>query len=297
MSKSQANKFNNLIFPSGRTVKDCRNDAKKLKKQALLAGEHLSTSKALDLIAEKNRLPGGWHKAIHSLSQDNTLANITVTHVISPSGAIHSSTIPGVRPSVKDESVKALIDELKPTNIEEGLLRKLDSQRTLRCAVVNEQDEAYRIAVISNVEELHAFHHGMYKLGFYQLTEYFTPEKYRQYQIVFAPDRVIYFQFPEWDSRPFDLTASLLMKLVMWLDYLDCDLPIDNNNDFCNLKKNRPNWTFEMCAIYWKYAQELTGHPLDEEPNATVNKIVQYVSYAAVKRLHTLRDRREEVLA
>lgn len=209
MSKSQANKFNNLIFPSGRTVKDCRNDAKKLKKQALLAGEHLSTSKALDLIAEKNRLPGGWHKAIHSLSQDNTLANITVTHVISPSGAIHSSTIPGVRPSVKDESVKALIDELKPTNIEEGLLRKLDSQRTLRCAVVNEQDEAYRIAVISNVEELHAFHHGMYKLGFYQLTEYFTPEKYRQYQIVFAPDRVIYFQFPEWDSRPFDLTASL----------------------------------------------------------------------------------------
>lgn len=56
---------NYLRFPSGRTVGNCRKDAKKLAKQHKLAG--LSLAKALDLIAEQNGLPGGWHKAVEQL--------------------------------------------------------------------------------------------------------------------------------------------------------------------------------------------------------------------------------------
>ncbi|WP_064602816.1 hypothetical protein [Photobacterium sp. J15] len=86
MSKSQSSKTNHLVFPSGRTVKACRNDVKKLKKEALSSGSKLSTSQALDIMAEKDGMPGGWHKAIHQLSMGDTAVNYPVTVLYSPNG-------------------------------------------------------------------------------------------------------------------------------------------------------------------------------------------------------------------
>ncbi|MCQ9041486.1 hypothetical protein WOC09_07800 [Vibrio parahaemolyticus] len=295
MSKSQSNKTNHLVFPSGRTVKACRNDVKKLKKEVASSGCKLSTSRALDIIAEKNGMSGGWHKAIHQLSMDDIADIYPVTVLYSSNGKVHSSTIHGMRPSLKDEDVKGLISSHKPSHFSENLRARVGSDRTFNSAVLNEKGQAYRTVKIESIEDSHAFHHGMYSLGYYQLVEDFIPDSYRHYDIVLAPDRTFHFQFPGWDKRPIDLTASLQMRMVLWLDYMDSEPPIDNNEDFCELRKNRPNWTFDMCTIYWKFAVELTGHPFNEAPNANIQKIIQYATLSAIKGFHTLIDKREKV--
>ncbi|EHV5555607.1 hypothetical protein K0W35_002249 [Vibrio parahaemolyticus] len=295
MSKSQSNKTNHLVFPSGRTVRACRNDVKKLKKEVASSGSKLSTSRALDIIAEKNGISGGWHKAIHQLSMGDTADIYPVTVLYSSNGKVHSSTIHGTRPSLKDKDVKGLISSHKPSRFSENLRARVGSDRTFFSAVLNEKGQAYRTVKIKSFEDSHAFHHGMYSLGYYQLVEDFIPYIYRHYDIVLAPDRTLHFQFPGWDKRPIDLTASLQMRMVMWLDYMDSEPPIDNNDDFRELRKNRSNWTFDMCAIYWKFAVELTGHPFNEAPNANIQKIIQYATLSAIKGFHALIDKREKV--
>ena len=295
MSKSQSNKTNHLVFPSGRTVKACRNDVKKLKREVASSGSKLSTSRALDIIAEKNGISGGWHKAIHQLSMGDTADIYPVTVLYSSNGKVHSSTIHGTRPSLKDEDVKGLISSHKPSRFSENLRARVGSDRTFFSAVLNEKGQAYRTVKIKSFEDSHAFHHGMYSLGYYQLVEDFIPAIYRHYDIVLAPDRTLHFQFPGWDKRPIDLTASLQMRMVMWLDYMDSEPPIDNNDDFRELRKNRSNWTFDMCAIYWKFAVELTGHPFNKAPNANIQKIIQYATLSAIKGFHALIDKREKV--
>ncbi len=52
---------NFLRFPSGRSVGNCRKDAKKLKKTGL------TLTQALDLVAEQNGLASGWDKALQNL--------------------------------------------------------------------------------------------------------------------------------------------------------------------------------------------------------------------------------------
>lgn len=130
MSKSKSSKTNHLVFPSGRTVKACRNDVKKLKKEVASSGSKLSTSKALDIIAEKNGMPGGWHKAIHQLSMGGTADNYPVTVLSSSNGKIHSTTIHGIYPSLKDEDVKELISSYKPSRFSENLRAQVGSDRT-----------------------------------------------------------------------------------------------------------------------------------------------------------------------
>ncbi|MGF1832602.1 hypothetical protein [Photobacterium sanguinicancri] len=294
MSKSQSSKTNHLLFPSGRTVKACRNDVKRLKKEASSSGNKLSTGMALDLIAEKNGMSGGWHKAIHQLSLGDTADNYPTTVVCSPSGKAHSSTIYGMRPSQKDMEAKELISSLKPSRFSEELLARLGSDSRVCSVVLNEKDQAYRIVQIECHEESHAFHNGMYALGYYSLVEEFIPDNYRHYHMVLAPNRILHFQLPGWKKRPIDLTACLQMRMVMWLDYMDSDPAIDNNDDFRALRKNRPNWTFDMCTIYWKFAVDLTGSPLNETPSEDVQKIVQYATVSAKRGFHDLWDKREK---
>lgn len=85
------------------------------------------------------------------------------------------------------------------------------------------------------------------------------------------------------------------MRMVLWLDYMDGEPPIDNNEDFCELRKNRPNWTFDMCATYWKFAVELTDLPFNEAPNTNIQKIIQYATLSAIKGFYTLIDKREKL--
>lgn len=292
---SKSNKTNHLVFPSGRTVKACRNDVKKLKKEATSLGCKLSTSRALDIIAEKNGISGGWHKAINQLSMVDAVNTYPVNVSYSPNGKVYSSTIHGVPPSLKDEDVKRLISSNNPSRLSENLRARVGLDRTFFSAVLNEKGQVYRTVKIESFEDSHAFHHSMHSLGYYQLVEDFIPDNYRHYDIVFAPERILHFQFPGWSKRPIDLTASLQMRMVLWLDYMDSEPPIDNNEDFCELRKCRPNWTFDMCAIYWKFAVELTGLPFKETPDADIQKIVQYATLSAVKGFHALIDKREKV--
>ena len=61
------------------------------------------------------------------------------------------------------------------------------------------------------------------------------------------------------------------------------------------LRKYRPNWTFDMCATYWKFAVELTGLPFNEAPNTNIQKIIQYATLSAINGFHTLIDKREKL--
>ncbi|MCX9113597.1 hypothetical protein OKS80_11890, partial [Aeromonas veronii] len=55
-----------LRFPSGRSVKNCRADAKRLAKQHKHNG--MTHAKALDIIANENGCSNGWDKAIRQLT-------------------------------------------------------------------------------------------------------------------------------------------------------------------------------------------------------------------------------------
>ncbi|MBX9562334.1 hypothetical protein FKF73_06845 [Aeromonas hydrophila] len=56
-----------LRFPSGNTVEFCRKKAKKLVKEEKAKGKELKLSRALDMVAITNGIPGGWAEAIHLL--------------------------------------------------------------------------------------------------------------------------------------------------------------------------------------------------------------------------------------
>lgn len=60
----------NLKFPSGNTVEFCRKRAKKLVKEQKAAGNDLKLSRALDMVAITNGIPGGWAEAIHLLEME-----------------------------------------------------------------------------------------------------------------------------------------------------------------------------------------------------------------------------------
>lgn len=293
--KIQSIKTNHLKFPSGRTVKSCRNDVKKLKKELALVGRKISTSQALDIIAEKNGLPGGWHKAILQLSSNDKANSYPRTEIYSRNENLYSFSIEGVCPSHLDEKTQELILEHKPSQFNHQLKSRFPIDMVTTSVALNEKGEAYRVTRIKGVEDSHSFHHSMYALGYYQLVEDFIPKKYSQYDTVLAPDRTLHFQFPGWNSRPFDLFASLQMKMVLWLDYMDSEPPIDNNDNFSQLRKNRPHWTFDMCTLYWKYSKEITGREFSESPSPEIQKMVQYATLAAVKGYHSLIEERDKL--
>lgn len=60
----------NLKFPSGNTVEFCRKKAKKLVKEQKAEGKELRLSRALDMVAIINGIPGGWTEAMRQIEKD-----------------------------------------------------------------------------------------------------------------------------------------------------------------------------------------------------------------------------------
>ncbi len=67
MKNKNRNKNDHLQFPSGRTVKRCKEDAKTLRKASKDTDNYLSYSKALDVIAAENGLNMNWDKAVNHI--------------------------------------------------------------------------------------------------------------------------------------------------------------------------------------------------------------------------------------
>ncbi|HCM0780003.1 TPA: hypothetical protein N2777_001637 [Vibrio parahaemolyticus] len=67
--------IDSLKFPSGRTVKRCKDDAKKLRKQSKTSGEYLSYNKALNQVASDNGINMLWDKAIDHLKKQSEQAS------------------------------------------------------------------------------------------------------------------------------------------------------------------------------------------------------------------------------
>lgn len=59
-----------LRLPSGNTVEFCRKKAKKLVKEEKAKGKELKLSRALDVVAICNGIPGGWAEAMHLLEME-----------------------------------------------------------------------------------------------------------------------------------------------------------------------------------------------------------------------------------
>lgn len=87
-----------------------------------------------------------------------------------------------------------------------------------------------------------------------------------------------------------ELQSDLLERVTQWIEYLDSDPPIDNNEDFCRLKSNRPNWSWSMCGVYWKFAVELTGEAFSEEPSTVVERAIKEATLQAIANSSYLQD-------
>lgn len=61
------NKNDHLQFPSGRTIKRCKEDAKALRKASKGTDHYLSYNKALDVIAAQNGINMSWDKATNHI--------------------------------------------------------------------------------------------------------------------------------------------------------------------------------------------------------------------------------------
>ena len=96
---------------------------------------------------------------------------------------------------------------------------------------------------------------------------------------------------PDLGEPSIELSRNLFGRLMDWLDYMDGDPPIDNNDNFRYLRKNRPDWTFTMCAIYWKFDTELTGGRLSEQPSQDIESKIRDVTYIAYRAWYFLRER------
>lgn len=78
------------------------------------------------------------------------------------------------------------------------------------------------------------------------------------------------------------LSEELLSDLTEWVEYLDSDPPIDDNERYIALKQNKPSWSSNMCGVYWKFFYELTGEPFSNSPSDDVEKIVGFATTEAI---------------
>jgi hypothetical protein len=60
-----------LIMPSGRSIKRCKNDAKRLAKQLRTSGQSINYSAVLDIIAKRNGMNMPWNKAVSTLANQH----------------------------------------------------------------------------------------------------------------------------------------------------------------------------------------------------------------------------------
>lgn len=75
MKNNNRNKNEQLQFPSGRTIKRCKDDAKALRKASKETENYLSYNKALDVISADNGLKMGWDKAVNYIIKSAITAN------------------------------------------------------------------------------------------------------------------------------------------------------------------------------------------------------------------------------
>ncbi|MDZ4263932.1 MAG: hypothetical protein U1B30_16590 [Pseudomonadota bacterium] len=78
------------------------------------------------------------------------------------------------------------------------------------------------------------------------------------------------------------LSEELLSDLTEWVEYLDSDPPIDDNERYSALKQNSPSWSSDMRGVYWKYFYELTGEPFSNSPSHDVEKTVRFAVTEAI---------------
>ncbi|WP_299022201.1 glyoxalase superfamily protein [uncultured Photobacterium sp.] len=299
MSKHKADQTDHLLFPSGRNVKSCRADAKKLKAAAKAKGEKLSYSKALDLIAVQNGVNLSWHKAIAQIKAEASSPSLPLVEIVrSPSQMVSSTTMPGVLKAGCDYELVNYIETLPEVALPKHFemlvrqpfdLKGIDFQ--IKYGIRNEQGYVYRVINVSSPAQHILLMKKLEEFGFFSVSTINHKANEKEYNLVFAVNEELH--IPEWDGSrpPVTLTKQLMRELVDWLFYLDSEPPIDNNDDFRNLRINRTNWTFDMCAIYWKFAVELTGEPLDEEPSQIVEDIIRYTTKCAVSRFNSEYDR------
>lgn len=67
-----------LTFPSGRTIKRCKEDAKTLRKSSKGTDNYVSYNRALDIIAVQNGLDMPWDKAYSKIIKDAQLKKNTI---------------------------------------------------------------------------------------------------------------------------------------------------------------------------------------------------------------------------
>jgi hypothetical protein len=103
--------FEHLIFPSGRTVRACKADAKKLRASAKINGEQLSHASALDFVSAQNGLKMSWHQAIELLKKQSlSSVHVEPKTLYSPCRSVSSTVITDVQTSSSDESIAGYIE-------------------------------------------------------------------------------------------------------------------------------------------------------------------------------------------
>lgn len=80
----------NLKFPSGRTIKRCRQDAKAIVKHSKSSNSPIKYNEALNQVAQKNGIPDPWDKAIKAIN-DIELDSKTQFQISAPNQIVIST--------------------------------------------------------------------------------------------------------------------------------------------------------------------------------------------------------------
>ena len=299
MTKHKTDHTDHLLFPSGRNVKSCRADAKKLKSAAKVKGEKVSYSKALDLVAAQNGIYLSWHKAIAQIKAEASSPSLPLVEIVrSPSLMVSSTTMPGVLKAGCDSELVNYIETLPEVALPKHFemlvrqpfdLKGIDFQ--VKSGIRNEQGYVYRVINVSSPAQHILLMKKLEEFGFFSISTVNHKSNEKEYNLIFAINEELHLPESNGSKAPVTITKQLMRELVDWLFYLDSEPPIENNDDFRNLQNNRPSWSFDMCAIYWKFAVELTGDLLDEEPSQSVEEIIRYTTTCAVSRFNSEYDR------
>lgn len=291
--------FEHLIFPSGRTVRACKADAKKLRASAKINGEQLSHARALDFVSAQNGLEMSWHQAIELLKkQSRSSVHVEPKTLYSPCRSVSSTVITDVQMSSSDESIAGYIEGMPslelPPHFEKLLKQPFDLQGTdfeVQYGIRNEQGHLYRVIRITSPSQHVLMMKKLEELGFYNVSTINHKQREKGCNLVFAIDGFLSLPEKLATSDTQVLTKKLMKELVDWFFYLDSDPAIESNEDFFALREHRPNWSFDMCAVYWKFAVKLTNRPFTDQPSSEIESIVRHVTRCAYTKFQSEYDR------
>ncbi|GLS89091.1 hypothetical protein GCM10007916_01580 [Psychromonas marina] len=278
---NKKNQYDHLLFPSNRTVKACRADAKSI------TTKEFKRFQALDLIASENGLDTGWENAIKELKSQSEHPT-EFDRIISLTGGITSTNIASRKKGDFDDELVSYIESLPEISLPDIMLTALGNAINEPIKYVygirNEQGYLYRTIVITDFAQNIAFSAKMNELNLQALlpTHHRIDEK--NCIRVYAPVTKIKILNQNATKPITTISSILLTEIVLWIETLECDPPLDNNENFSELRRNRPDWNYKMYAIYWKFSDELTGRPLEETPSLSVENIIRGVTTYALKQ-------------